>query len=329
MSGEKSYKVYCHTNKINGKRYIGVTSKSLYGRSKANGRGYSNSKYFANAIEKYGWESFSHEILKDNLTKDDASVWERYYIHLYETQDGDKGYNIQGGGINAGGMSEEGKRRMGLAHSGPNSPLAIPIVSFDLDGNRLMDFPYIKAATEYYGIPDSSIGASLYSPNKTCHGMLFRYASDVVGVTKLSDEYLASVVRVRNYQCGKHAKCTSVVAFDSDGNCSFEFDSMKKAALHFGVYHGCISGAVRGRIKSVCGYYLRLKSDVGDAKRIDVTCIYSKKNICVVQLSQSGEVIKRFKSLREAERCVGGDHKRIKRSAELGVPYRGFLWSFE
>ena len=59
---EKTYLVYKYTNMINGKIYIGQTSKSLEERCGCNGRNYSHSSYFYSAICKYGWENFSHEI---------------------------------------------------------------------------------------------------------------------------------------------------------------------------------------------------------------------------------------------------------------------------
>ena len=51
---ERTFTVYCHTNKINGKKYIGITSKKPEYRWN-NGKGYSTQIVFARAIEKYGW----------------------------------------------------------------------------------------------------------------------------------------------------------------------------------------------------------------------------------------------------------------------------------
>ena len=68
---EKSYCVYLHTNKINGKVYVGLTSMSPEERWK-NGKGYCNNSHFKSAIEKYGWDNFEHEIIKRGLTKDDG-----------------------------------------------------------------------------------------------------------------------------------------------------------------------------------------------------------------------------------------------------------------
>lgn len=93
----KNYCVYCHTNKINGKKYIGITSQKPEYRWK-NGEGYRNNIYFYRAIQKDGWHNFTHEILYANLKKEDAERLEIRLIEEYETRFNQKGYNIESGG---------------------------------------------------------------------------------------------------------------------------------------------------------------------------------------------------------------------------------------
>ena len=49
-----NFYVYIHTNKINNKKYIGITCQNPSKRWR-NGNGYKNG-YFAKAIKKYGWD---------------------------------------------------------------------------------------------------------------------------------------------------------------------------------------------------------------------------------------------------------------------------------
>ena len=77
---ERKFVVYKHTSP-NGKVYIGITSQKLNRRFR-DGKGYYNNKHFYNAIKKYGWDNFSHEVLFDNLTEEEAKLMEQFYIAL-------------------------------------------------------------------------------------------------------------------------------------------------------------------------------------------------------------------------------------------------------
>ena len=95
---EVKYIVYCHTNKINNKKYIGQTCRSLETRSGSNGCGYKECPYFYRAIQKHGWDNFEHKVLFENLSKESADRIEKILIQMFKTQDSDYGYNIQNGG---------------------------------------------------------------------------------------------------------------------------------------------------------------------------------------------------------------------------------------
>ena len=87
-----TYIVYKHTNKINGKNYIGITK---YGENPnkrwQNGRGYKDNEEFFSDIILYGWNNFTHDILEKNLSEIDALLLEKKYILLYNSIE--NGYN--------------------------------------------------------------------------------------------------------------------------------------------------------------------------------------------------------------------------------------------
>lgn len=91
-----TYTVYKHTAP-NGKIYIGITSQRVVKRWD-NGRGYSKSGHFRNAINKYGWENITHEIIATNISKTDAAALEKKLISEYDSTNPAKGYNMSTGG---------------------------------------------------------------------------------------------------------------------------------------------------------------------------------------------------------------------------------------
>ena len=92
-----NYYVYIHTNKTNNKKYVGLTKQNPEKRW-ANGKHYANSTYFKHAIEKYGWDNFTHEIVAANLSQEEASSLEIELIKEYKTTDPEYGYNLDSGG---------------------------------------------------------------------------------------------------------------------------------------------------------------------------------------------------------------------------------------
>lgn len=104
---ENTYFLYMHINKINNKKYIGIThQKSPELRWGINGRNYSSSPYFYQAILKYGWNNFEHIIIEEGLSKEQACQSEIDLIKKYNTQNKLFGYNILEGG-NAPGIPKE------------------------------------------------------------------------------------------------------------------------------------------------------------------------------------------------------------------------------
>jgi hypothetical protein len=80
----------------------------------------SGCKAFSAAIKKYGWENFTHEMLVEYITEDEANVLEVFYIkehHSFHPH----GYNLTEGGGNAS-PSEETRAKLSAANKGKVSP---------------------------------------------------------------------------------------------------------------------------------------------------------------------------------------------------------------
>lgn len=114
------YCVYMHTNKINEKRYVGITCQSASRRWR-NGDGYIQNEHFYRAIRKYGWNNFEHEVIKTGLSKKEAAELEIALIEKYKCTDDRYGYNRSTGGESpASGVliSDETRKKMSDAHKG-------------------------------------------------------------------------------------------------------------------------------------------------------------------------------------------------------------------
>lgn len=89
--------LYCITNLINGKQYIGITNN--YKKRWSNHKSKSSKGLTSLAIQKYGVENFKFEILLRDLTVEEANEKEIEYIQNYNTLT-PNGYNISiGGGL--------------------------------------------------------------------------------------------------------------------------------------------------------------------------------------------------------------------------------------
>lgn len=115
-----NYCLYVHTNKINRKVYIGITNNTER-RWRNNGIEYKpkkeNTRPFWNAICKYGWDNFEHDIIFNNLSYEDACELEKYYIKLANSTNNNYGYNVAIGGNGGHIYKEHPKGMKGKTHT--------------------------------------------------------------------------------------------------------------------------------------------------------------------------------------------------------------------
>lgn len=114
--------IYCYTNLINGKRYIGQTlnPRQRYNAHKSvylNSNDPEYNSIIHRAFRKYGFENFEYTVLAEAKTVEELNGLEIYYIAHYNTQV-PNGYNILSGGYNASNpKSEETKQKLMKAHA--------------------------------------------------------------------------------------------------------------------------------------------------------------------------------------------------------------------
>lgn len=107
----KTWCVYMHENRINGKKYIGITCLNPDRRWR-DGEGYRSCTLFYRAIKKHGWSAFRHKILFTGLTQVEAERLEVELIARHQSQNPEKGYNTApGGNVTTGVRPSEATRR--------------------------------------------------------------------------------------------------------------------------------------------------------------------------------------------------------------------------
>lgn len=108
---DNKWTVYVHINKINKKKYIGITScNPASKRWGSNGINYRGCIKFWNAIQKYGWDEFDHIIYLDNIDIETANKIEEHLIRLFDSIK--NGYNQEPGGVLQGPRSPEAIQKL-------------------------------------------------------------------------------------------------------------------------------------------------------------------------------------------------------------------------
>lgn len=119
--------IYCATNKINNKKYIGQTIRSLSRRKTIHiyESKHGSKYYFHQAIKKYGKDNFIWDILLECSSKEELNEKEEFFIKKYNTMN--NGYNLTRGGQNGGTRkgkhnSKEQKQKLSKLYKGSGNP---------------------------------------------------------------------------------------------------------------------------------------------------------------------------------------------------------------
>ena len=215
----KKWTIYCHVNKINGKRYIGQTNQELSLRWR-NGEGYrpkqgNNETKFWKAIKKYGWDNFQHIILEENIISlEKANEREKYWISLYQTFNNDKkGYNMTPGGDShiLDDKSKE-KLKQTLINTYKQHPEKIiyqqekqaeingkPVYCFELNKTYIS----ISQAARENNIDLAAISRCLLRKNQvTTNGLHWKYSDDNITLKEIENSRKKSKKRVLCVETG-------------------------------------------------------------------------------------------------------------------------------
>lgn len=218
----KEFVLYVHTL-FDGRKYIGITSQSPDRRWR-NGEGYkSTNSYFYRAIQKYGWDAFTHEILFNHLTEEQAKKLERELISKHKTQERAFGFNISGGGDGVFNPSDEVRKKIGE-------------VSRRVNTGRKQSEELKRRASERMKANNPNAGGRLLTKERI--DKFTEYSRKPK--TDVQKEKMSRSARKRAIKCVE----TGIV-----------YPSMKAAAEALGIYYTAITCAVYDKERKAGGYH--------------------------------------------------------------------------
>lgn len=268
VSSHRRFYVYKHTSPSN-KCYIGITCQNpikrwgkngcnYFGKTKKSGR-YCH-PYFVNAILKYGWDNFTHEILYSDLEEKQAKSLEIELIRLYKAQG--LSYNITDGGEGVLGvhhkawnkglkvaedkirrgfqLSLEHKKKLSIAHKGKAVwPPARPVNLYTADGQYLDTFERCSDLARYLKVSPSQINKVVLGKTYIVNGCQVRYVD--------SDLPLYSV----DYYTKLFSKPVELIDYTT--NTVYTFHTIYAASRYTGIKVQLLLNTMNGKTKQTYG----------------------------------------------------------------------------
>jgi len=243
--------IYKITNNINGKVYIGQTTKKLYERIKEHiYNSKRNSQYAIHkAIRKYGENNFNWEIIDTATNRDELNDKEVYWIGKYKSNS-HLGYNMTDGGDGISGykMSNEAKKKMSKSkigkYSSGNHPRAKSVIQLSTSGEFIGEFATSKDASNEFGGDFSGISKCCKGEINSMYGFIWIY----------KDDYNENNVSKRVEMYRNNGAKRSVCKFDKDGKYIETFNSLTEASLSVGGNPSAILRCCKGKQKTHKGF---------------------------------------------------------------------------
>lgn len=284
--------------------YIGITSKDPEERWK-NGLGYDSQPFF-NAIKKYGWNEFEHEIIAEHLTKNEACDMEKTLIKEFHTLLNENGYNASIGGL------------------GSTTPKH-PIYQFDLHGNLIKEYCGICDAAKENGILSSNIVNACSNKYKQCKGYVWQYVEDVPDLVKFKE----------NFNSSNFDRYEPIYQFDINQNYVRSFKNASEAMqINSSWFSNSILDVCRGKYKHACGYIWRFQKDIPniDDFKNEIIDFSSKpvKRKSVLQFDFNGNFIKEYPNTTIASEHMGCCPQMISFACcGKSLSAKGYLWRYK
>ena len=291
--------IYITTNHINGKKYIGQKKYDKYDHW----RTYLGSGILlSRAINKYGRENFSKEIIEECETRDKLNAREKYWISYYDAVNSDEFYNIASGG-------DGGRTCYGETHHASKK-----VYQYDKDGNFLREWDNAQRASEELNTSPCDIGKACCQREgvKQAGGYQWSY----IKFDKLN-------TKIKPYT---GTKC--ILQLDNDFNIIQEYDNVS-----------CIDSNLfnKERVTNCCnfraithnGYHWVYKESFNKDTINTILAMKNKKpkdvtSKVVYQLDANKNIVHTYKNSKEASDITGIKKGTIQAYCKRNVANHGF-----
>lgn len=232
--------VYQAVNLINGKRYIGVTSRSLVERASAHwsARNRKSGFLMPRAMKKYGRDAFRFRTLATCATIKDALALEIRLIEAWRPE-----YNLSGGGDGMAGCIISKKQRKDrsrrLKQHGAKVWEACAAAHrksvICLKDGKI--FPSGKDAAAYYKITPGAITMHLKGKTATAAGRLFAFYTGIETADPAHDDRVAQIRRTQRANMVANTPRRAVVCMTTGAR----YGSLGETSQQTGVPYGVLA----------------------------------------------------------------------------------------
>ena len=308
----KTWTVYKHTCLENNKVYIGITSRKPQIRWGKDGHGYvkEHQPYFYNAIQKYGWDGFKHEILFTELSKEEAESKEIELIAFYKADNRNYGYNRLSGGNCTTNPSKETRRKQAEAHRGRK------MSEETKQKLREANLGQKRSEEARRHVSESAKKRKRHPVSQETKDKISRGNKGKIR----SEEFI-------KYLRDNAPNKMPVKQYDLQGNFINEYQSVSEASRIFNVDRSQIFNCCyqNGYVKTCAGYQWKFSSDNREMKPF----VPQKAPRPVSQYDFNGNFIREYGSAYEAAKETGFDSSSISKCCKGKLNnVKGYIWKY-
>jgi group I intron endonuclease len=329
--------IYCITNKLNGKKYIGQTKLTVPGRWKAHQRATSRCVRLRAALEKHGVDNFECETILE-CPDDELDDHEVRLIAEHDTVN--KGYNCSPGGQGQREYTDEmrkaqSERMKGRTMSDETKKLiSLQAIKWEvdqitLDGVFVQRFESVTAAATAMDVKKSTIARACNLENGSSSGFKWRWVEEHKPSQPCPSR--ANAFRGKHHTPETKAllrqKCTPVVRkvdqFSFDGKFVKRFDCLRDAADSVASDVKGVREACDGNVKYAKGYMWHWVVDPEGSPE-DIAPL---AGCHIEKLTLAGELLERYLLLKDAAASVNAHVNSLKAALDREPSQcKGFLW---